>query len=404
FLLLTLSFALPRASAQLHRVLHQRETTPHTQPVAAAWYAVGRHATEGFPLSDANWDKYDTLIYSYLETTPSVHDLTLDGSNPLVFPRFVSEAHKHGVAAHVAFGGWTGGRWFSSNLATPENRTAFAKTVIDFAQQYGIDGVEFDWLYPNSRCFGCNTMSANDTQIFLSFLQELRKDPVGAKLTVSAATYVLPFNDATGNPSTDLTGFAEVLDYITIINYDAFGWWSATVGPNAPLNDACTPPDDRAGSAVSSVKTWNDAGIPFNKIILGVPAYGHGFPVSPSDAFFRGSKTELATFPKFNAPKLTIGDAWDDTGRVNVCGVYEGPRDYWEFWSLVDGGILTSKGDLAQRLYYCYDPCSQIPCVYNETSQLICRFIYRQGTLHQGDRCPRLCDVGSRGWLRQYPS
>lgn len=34
------------------------------KPVAAAWYA-GWHATEGFPLSDVSWDKYNTLVYSF---------------------------------------------------------------------------------------------------------------------------------------------------------------------------------------------------------------------------------------------------------------------------------------------------------------------------------------------------
>jgi chitinase len=32
--------------------------------VAAAWYA-GWHATEGFPISDISWDKYNALIYSF---------------------------------------------------------------------------------------------------------------------------------------------------------------------------------------------------------------------------------------------------------------------------------------------------------------------------------------------------
>ncbi|KAF8840849.1 glycoside hydrolase, partial [Paxillus ammoniavirescens] len=351
FPLLALSFALPQASAQLWHTRHHRPATPRNQSIAAAWYA-GQHATEGFPLSNVHWDKYNTLIYSYLETTPSVQDLTLDGSNPSVFPQFVSEAHKHGVAAHVAIGGWSGSRWFSSNVATAENRTAFVKTVIDFAQQYDIDGVEFDWLYPNNLGVGCNAMAANDTQNFLSFLQELRKDPVGANLTVSAATYVLPFIDATGSPSTDLTGFAEVFDYMTIINYDNFGSWSATVGPSAALNDTCAPPDDQVGSAVSAVKAWSAAGIPLNKIVLGVPAYGHSYPVSPSDAFVSGSKAELAVYPKFNLSKQTVGDAWDATGSVDICGVYEGPGGYWEFWGLVDGGFLTSKGDPAPGLYY----------------------------------------------------
>ncbi|KAF8836466.1 glycoside hydrolase family 18 protein [Paxillus ammoniavirescens] len=372
FPLLVLSLALPQASARPRRTHHHRVEIPPSQLVAAAWYA-GWHATEGFPLSDVSWDKYNTLIYSFLETTPNVH-LTLAGSDPSVFPQFVSEAHEHGVAAHIAVGGWTGSRWFSSNVATQENRTAFVKAVTDFAQQYGIDGVNFDWESPNSQGIGCNTISANDTQNFLSFLQELRKDPVGANLTISAATSILPFIDATGSRSSDVTGFAEVFDYIAVMNYDIFGSWSAAVGPNAPLNDTCAPPDDQVGSAVSAVKAWTSAGMPLNKIVLGVASYGHSFNVSPSDAFFNGSKTELAAYPKFNASNQPLGDAWDDAAGTDICGVYQRPGGDWDFWGLVDGGFLTSEGDPAPGIYYRYDSCSQTPYVYNETSRVMISF------------------------------
>ncbi|KAG9316848.1 glycoside hydrolase family 18 protein [Chiua virens] len=244
------------------------------EPVAAAWYA-GWHATEGFPLSAVSWDKYNTLIYSFAITTPSVYSLSLNGSDPPLLPEFVAEAHANGVAAHVAIGGWGGGLWFSSDVATSENRTAFVQTVADFAVQYELDGINFDWEYPNEQGIGCNTISPNDTQNFLYFLQELRADPVGARLTLSAATSIVPFRDASGNPSIDVSGFAEVLDYIAIMNYDVWGSWSPAVGPNSPLNDTCAPPDYQDGSAVSAIKAWTAAGIPVNQIVLGVASYGH---------------------------------------------------------------------------------------------------------------------------------
>ncbi|KIJ18459.1 chitinase [Paxillus involutus ATCC 200175] len=372
--LLALSFALPQASAHLQRTRHQhRAGDSPTKPVAAAWYT-GWRALDGLPLSDVSWDRYNTLIYAVAVTTPSVHNLSLEASEPSVLPQFVSEAHKHGVAAHVAIGGWTGSRWFSSNVATAENRTAFVKTVTNFAKQYGIDGIDFDWEYPNAPGIGCNLISADDTKNYLSFLQELRKDPVGIKLTISAATSVLPFVDAAGKHSTDVTGFAKVLDYISIMNYDVFGSWSAAVGSNAPLNDTCASPDHQVGSAVSAVKAWTAAGMPLNKIVLGVPTYGHSFRVSPSDAFVSGSKTELAAYPKFNAANKPPGDAWAGTGGLDVCGVTEGPGDTWNFWALVKGGFLTSEGAPAPGIIYRFDSCSQTPYVYNATSQVMISF------------------------------
>lgn len=49
-----------------------------------------------------------------------------------------------------------------------------------------------------------------------------------------------------------------------IMNYDIWGSWSSTVGPNAPLNDSCAPTQD--GSAVSAVKAWTSAGFPADQV------------------------------------------------------------------------------------------------------------------------------------------
>ena len=180
-----------------------------------------------------------------------------------------------------------------------------------------------------------------------------------ANVIISAATAITPFIDATGTPSTDVSAFAEVFDYIAIMNYDIWGSWSSGVGPNAPLNDTCAPTADQQGSAVSAVKAWTAAGMPVNQIVLGVPSYGHSFSVLPSDAFVNGSQTELAAYPKFNASNQPLGDAWDDTGSVDICGVYEGPGGTFNLWGLVAGGFLDEDGDPEQGIYYRYDNCSQ---------------------------------------------
>lgn len=101
------------------------------------------------------------------ETTPDVRVLSLEGSNPAVLPEFVREARKNvrfisspyriihtgralivslvqRVKALISVGGWTGSRYFSTAVATPQNRTAFVRTVIGFVQKYNLDGVDFE--------------------------------------------------------------------------------------------------------------------------------------------------------------------------------------------------------------------------------------------------------------------
>jgi chitinase len=230
------------------------------------------------------------------------------------------------------------------------------------------------WEYPNHQGIGCNTINANDTAHFLAFLQELRLNPAAAKLTLSAAVSLTPFNDAAGNPSTDISGFAKVLDYIVVMNYDVWGSWLPNVGPNSPINDTCAVSARQQGSAVSAVKAWTDAGMPANQIVLGVPTYGHSFSVAPSDAFAPGEKT-LAAYPSFNASNQPLGDTWDGAGSVDICGVYEGPGGTYNFWSLIDDGYLTEEGKAANGIHYRYDDCSQtVHIIFNLIEE--CSFHY----------------------------
>lgn len=142
------------------------------------------------------------------------------------------------------------------------------------------------------------------------------------------------------------------------MNYDVWGSWSPNVGPNSPLNDTCAVAAQQQGSAVFAVKAWTDAGMPANQIVLGVPTYGHSFNVAPSAAFASGEK-ELVAYPSFNATNQPLGDAWDNAGSVDACGVFEGSGGTYNFWSLIDDGFLTKEGKAAPGIYYRYDTCGQ---------------------------------------------
>ncbi|KAG2353446.1 glycoside hydrolase family 18 protein, partial [Suillus spraguei] len=345
--------------------------------VIGGWYPTW-HATESYPVHQINWEKYNTMYYAFVNTTSSVDSLSLDGTDDgMLLAQFVFDAHSHGVQAHVAVGGWLGSVWFSSNIATSEKRTTFVKTFTDFVRGYELDGIQFSWEYPGKQGVGCNKISVDDTSNYLQFLQELRKNTAGINLTVSAAVSLEPFTDASGKPSADVSGFAQVFDYITLMNYDVWGPSSTHVGPNAPLNDTCASPENRQGSAVSAIKVWTAAGMPINKIVLGVASYGHSFSVSPSAAFDSDLETldpggrTLAAYPAFDTSKQPLGDAWDDISSVDVCGVRHGPGGILRFWGLMDAGFLNKDGTPADGIDVRYDECSQTPYAYNETSRVM---------------------------------
>lgn len=213
------------------------------------------------------------------------------------------------VNAILSLGGWGGSCYFSSSVGSAENRTAFAKTVMAAVSKYNLDGVEFDWEYPAKQGAGCNIVATDDSANFLAFLKELRAQDGADNLLVSAAVSLTPFIGSDGQPMNDVSAFADVLDTIEVMDYDVWGSWSSTVGPNAPLYDDCAP--EAEGSAASALAAWTGAGFPVGQIILGVASYGHSFSVTKSSALLANGS--LALYPSFNSSNQPAGDKWDST-------------------------------------------------------------------------------------------
>ncbi|KZT71670.1 glycoside hydrolase family 18 protein [Daedalea quercina L-15889] len=334
--------------------------------VSAAWYT-GWH-NESLPLNNVSWDKYTHLIYSFAATTPTAN-VSLDGSNPDLLPQFVSMARENDVKAMVSVGGWGGSIHFSDNMATQDNITNFVQAISDFAQQYDLDGLDFDWEYPGKQGIGCNVVSSNDTDNFLTFLQAVRQE-VGPDFLLTASVSLSPFAGSNGTAVGNVSDFASVLDWVNVMNYDVHGSWDSVVGPNAPLNDSCVANSTQAaGSAVSALAAWTAAGMPAHQIVLGVAGYGHSYSVNPVAAL--AADGVLQAFVPFDASAQPLGDAWDSENSTDVCGNTSGPSGVFDFWGLIEGGFLNANGSVANGINYIFDGCSQTPFVYDECSEVM---------------------------------
>ncbi|KAI0088180.1 glycoside hydrolase [Irpex rosettiformis] len=341
--------------------------------VATTWYA--GYSSDFLAPADIPWGKYTQVTYAFGEPQND-GSISFEASNEPLISEFVQQAHSHNVKALATIGGWTGSSYFSSAFGSADNRTAFVKQCQSVIQKYQLDGLDFDWEYPSDVGAGCNVNTPQDTANFLSFLQELRQ--AEPNVTLSAATSISPFKGSTGSPSSDVSGFAKVLDYIAIMNYDVYGSWSTAVGPNAPLDDSCAPSGQQQGSATSAVKAWTAAGFPANQLVLGVAGYGHSFDVSSSAAFASqnansssflptGTKA-LAAYPAFDKSHQPAGDNRDEDAPAGVdqCGNASpgGFSGIFNFNGLIERGILDQNGTAASGMGFRFDSCSQTPYVY----------------------------------------
>ncbi|THH28447.1 hypothetical protein EUX98_g5733 [Antrodiella citrinella] len=345
--------------------------------VATTWYA-GWHASILAP-EDLAWDKYISATYAFATTTEDPTTVgNLDADNDALLRRFVTAAHQNNASALLTIGGWTGSEFFSINVGSDANRTAFVQTMVNLVNEYSLDGLDFDWEYPGKVGDDCNIVNPNDSANFLTFLQELRATPEMANRTMSAAAAVVPFAGTDGNPMNDVSEFAKTLDYVAIMNYDVWGTWSTSVGPNAPLNDSCAGTPQVVGSAVSALNAWTSANFPANQLVLGVASYGHSFNVTNAAAFAtttpavaNGTKA-IAAYPAFQGPQPK-GDSLDtfSPAGVDSCGnpTAAGYSGVFNFFGLIDSGFLDATGNPTEGMGYRFDECSQTPYVYNPSTQ-----------------------------------
>jgi chitinase len=107
-------------------------------------------------------------------------------------------------------------------MNSSSSRQAFAKNIALVYDQFQLDGIDIDWEYPAQPGDPGNYVDANDTANFLEFLRLLRTT-LPSTARISAAVQATPFADANGQPMKDVRPFADVLDWLLIMNYDVWG-------------------------------------------------------------------------------------------------------------------------------------------------------------------------------------
>ncbi|GAA6026095.1 hypothetical protein JCM11491_003278 [Sporobolomyces phaffii] len=304
--------------------------------------------------ADVNYAPYTHLNYFVFTTTPSAAAVSQAGIDDSTIVDFVSRAKAAGVTAGFTVGGWTGSQYFSSNVATAQNRTMFAKTLLAVVTRYGFDGgISIDWEYPGVQGQGDNIVSPNDASNFLLFLQTLR-NLAGPDVRLQIDVPMTGIVGSNGAPLSDMSGFAAVLDYVNIMTYDVTGPWSGFTGPNSPLYSTCQPPGNKI-SIADAVTTYVKAGFQQNHITIGSPFYSYSFYVKAplvSTTCSDGSKSTLTQFPS--------------TG--STCGNYLGSGPQYKYNELVDKGWFKSQSGF-RRIR---DATSQTVVLYNpQTSVFI---------------------------------
>lgn len=192
----------------------------------------------------------------------------------------------------ISIGGWSWSKNFSDAVLTDTARNAFAASAVNIVRKYNLDGVDIDWEYPDDIGDG-NVFRPEDKHDYTLMFEALRKDlnklekETHRKQFLTAA--VGGFKRFTVN--TEMDKVARYLNYVNLMTYDYFqdSLGIAVHHTNLYASKKYNPKFDSADKAVNDFMA---AGVPANKLVMGLAFYGRSSKVIDTSAYGLGTKTE----------------------------------------------------------------------------------------------------------------
>jgi len=188
--------------------------------------------------------QYGKLTHiNYAFALPNSNGTLRPVDNTAKLSSLVSLAHNNNVKVSIAVGGWNDGNdsAFEALAANASTRTTFVNALVNFVNQYGLDGVDIDWEYPDPGASGEN---------YRLLMQQLA-DAMHSRGKLLTAAVVSEGNTAYGVP----TAVFGYVDWLNIMAYDGGS-------PHANYD-----------WSINSVNFWKSRGLPASKAVLGVPFY-----------------------------------------------------------------------------------------------------------------------------------
>jgi len=182
----------------------------------------------------------------------------------------------------ISLGGWSWSKNFSDAVLTDTSTRNFANSCIDILARFELDGIDIDWEYPGMRGDN-NKFRPEDKQHYTLLFKYLREglDSL-AKLTHSK---YLVTTAVGGSQSyidhTEMDKVQQYADYINLMSYDYKGGNDTISGHHTNLYSS---PDDVSDESTDrSVKAFVAAGVPRNKLVVGLGFYGKAWQMQSGD-------------------------------------------------------------------------------------------------------------------------
>ncbi|KAJ8295020.1 Endochitinase B [Rhodotorula toruloides] len=256
----------------------------------------------------------------------------------------------------LSIGGWTyseNGR-FARPVSTTQGRSRFVETAVKLVEDYGLDGLDVDWEYPQ------NDVEAQDYVELLRMLRggldELQRKlgvqpPSGFELTIAAPCGPSNFEKLR------VREMDQYLSFWNLMAYDYAGSWDSQANHQANLFH----PDPNALSTDRAMRFFTDpnkGGVKPEKLVLGIPLYGRSFlntqgPGTPFSGVGQGS-WEAGSYDYKALPLPGAEEAFDQSLVTASC--YNPSTREWISYDSVSSAqakaIFTCVNGLGGAMYW----------------------------------------------------
>ena len=226
------------------------------------------------------------INYAFAHIKGDFHSLDIKTPSRLTKIAALKQSHP-GLKVVLSIGGWEAGN-FSEMAADKNHRKKFCENCLAAVEQYNLDGIDLDWEYPTSDMAGISA-SDDDTENFTLLVKDLRK--------VLGEDRLLTMASSADAEYVDFKSAAPYMDFVNIMTYDM---------GHPPYHNAGLYQSSKTKlSCDESVKLHIAAGVPAEKIVLGIPFYGHG------------NGKECADYVDFNEISYkNLNRMWDNVSKV----------------------------------------------------------------------------------------
>ena len=241
----------------------------------------------------------------------------------------------------LSVGGWGSGR-FSEMAADDACRASFAEDCLRVVEEFGLDGIDIDWEYPTSSAAEISS-SPDDTENYTRLMRDLRKalgkDRLLTLASAASAEYI------------DFRSIMKYVDFVNIMAYDM---------ADAPKHHSALYESENSGPITSdmAVKAHVAAGVPIDRLVLGMPFYGRGgsllarfndYKHVVADTVYARMWDPVSMVPYLAAEDGTLLLGYEDPASLTIKCRYvieEGMLGamYWDY----DGD--TADGDLSRTV------------------------------------------------------